>query len=109
MQYDETEAHEMERQAEKREKRGADSGAAHGSALLRRLQGHRAAMAPHQKERLAGKLLLEATDEIDRLIGICTHVHDRILRGDTDMELMSKLAEGWRGPNVRMSEGGTET
>jgi hypothetical protein len=77
----------------------AGLGAAHGSALLRRLQNHRASMAPHQKERHAGKLLLDATAEIDRLIGICSHVHDRMLRGDSDMELMAKLAEGWRGPN----------
>jgi hypothetical protein len=78
---------------------GQSLGAAHGSALLRRLQNHRAAMAPHQKERHAGKLLLEATAEIDRLIGICTHVHDRMLRGDDDMTLMRKLQEAWQGPN----------
>ena len=72
---------------------------AHGSALLRRLQNHRAMMSPEQKERHAGKLLLDATAEIDRLIGICTHVHDRILRGDDDMTLMEKLQEGWQGPN----------
>ena len=57
-----------------------------------------------RKERHAGKLLLEATAEIDRLIGICTHVHDRMLRGNSDMELMAKLAEGWRGPNNKISE-----
>ena len=56
-------------------------------------------MAPHQKERHAGKLLLEATDEIQRLIQICEHVHDRMLRGDDDMTLMRKLQEGWQGPN----------
>lgn len=78
--------------------KNCESGA-HGSALLRRLQNHRAAMAPHQKERLAGKLLLAATDEIDRLIGICTHVHDGMLRGNDDMTLIRKLQEGWQGPN----------
>lgn len=72
---------------------------AHGSALLRRLQNHRAMMSPEQKERRAGKLLLDATAEIDRLIGICTNVHDRMLRGDDDMALMQKLQEGWKGPN----------
>jgi hypothetical protein len=70
-----------------------------GSALLRRLQNHRAAMAPHQKERHAGKLLLEATAEIQRLIEICEHVHDRLLRGDDDMALVQKLQDGWQGPN----------
>lgn len=73
--------------------------AAHGSALLRRLQNHRAMMSKEQKERHAGKLLLDATAEIDRLIGICTSVHDRMLRGDDDMTLMQKLQEGWQGPN----------
>lgn len=73
---------------------------AHGSALLRRLQNHRAIMAPHQRERHAGKLLIEATSEIQRLIKICEHVHDRILRGDDDMTLMRKLKEGWQGPNA---------
>ena len=76
---------------------------AHGSALRRRLQSHRMAMSPEQKERHAGKLLLDATAEIDRLVGICTHVHDRMLRGDDDMTLMRKLQEGWQGPNVRIS------
>ena len=32
--------------------------------LLGRLRGHIAAMAPHQKERHAGKLLIEATDAL---------------------------------------------
>lgn len=72
---------------------------AHGSALLRRLQSHVAMMAPHQRERRAGKLLLDSTAEIQRLIQICEHVHDRMLRGDDDMTLMRKLMEGWQGPN----------
>lgn len=77
--------------------------AAHGSALLRRLQSHRMAMSPEQRERHARKLLLDATAEIDRLIVICTHVHDRMLRGDNDMTLMRKLQEGWQGPNAEVS------
>ena len=83
----------------------AGLGAAHGSALLRRLQNHRAGMAPHQAKRHAGKLLIDATAEIDRLIGICTHVHDRMLRGEDDMTLMRKLQEGWQGPNEKVSDG----
>ncbi len=71
----------------------------HGSALLRRLQNYRAIMSPEQKERHAGKLLLDATAEIERLIGICTSVHDRMLRGDDDVTLMQKLQEAWQGPN----------
>ena len=74
---------------------------AHGTALLRRLQNHRAMMSPEQKQRHAGKLLLEATDELQRLIQLCQHVHDRLLRGEDNMTLTAKLAEGWRGPNDR--------
>ena len=35
--------------------------------LLTRLQSHIAMMAPHQKTRHAGKLLIEARDEIAKL------------------------------------------
>ena len=35
--------------------------------LVRRLQAHIAMMAPHQKERSGGQLLIEATAEIQRL------------------------------------------
>lgn len=35
--------------------------------ILARLISHRAVMAPHQKERYAGKLLLEAITEIESL------------------------------------------
>jgi hypothetical protein len=38
------------------------------SDLLCRLVNHRAAMAPHQKELHAGKLLVEATEAIAKLI-----------------------------------------
>jgi hypothetical protein len=45
----------------------ASLAAAHGSALLTRLYNHRAMMAPHQKERHTGKMLLECIAEIERL------------------------------------------
>lgn len=35
--------------------------------LVRRLRSHISMLAPHQKERMTGKLLIEATDEIGRL------------------------------------------
>jgi len=35
--------------------------------LLTRLSNHIACMAPHQKERYAGKLLIEAYNELKRL------------------------------------------
>lgn len=38
------------------------------NALLCRLRAHIAIMAPHQKERAAGRLLIEAADEITRLL-----------------------------------------
>lgn len=36
--------------------------------LLTRLQNHIAMMAPHQRDRHAGKLLAESRDEIARLV-----------------------------------------
>jgi hypothetical protein len=36
--------------------------------------------------------------EVDRLLGICTAAHDRILRGDSDRELMDLLATAWDVP-----------
>lgn len=72
----------------------------HGTALLKRLKAYGQIMAPNQKERYSGKLLIQATAEIERLIGICTHVHDRLLRGDDDVELLAKLSEGWNGPKT---------
>ena len=70
-----------------------------GSALLRRLRQHEAMMGPHQKDRETGRLYVAATAEIARLIDLCTSVHDRLLRGDADTVLLSRLAEGWQGPN----------
>lgn len=37
------------------------------SELVRRLRSHIAMMAPHQKERRTGKLLIEATEIIEML------------------------------------------
>ena len=44
--------------------------------------------------------LQAATAEVSRLIGLCTSVHDRMLRGDSDEELLARLKEGWQGPNT---------
>ena len=79
-----------------------------GSALLRRLRQHEAMMGPHQKDRETGRLYVAATAEIARLIDLCTSVHDRLLRGDADTVLLSRLAEGWQGPNApRQDASGT--
>jgi predicted metal-binding protein len=40
----------------------ASDGSAVQSGLIRRLRNHIAMMAPHQKERQTGKLLIEATE-----------------------------------------------
>ena len=77
-----------------------------GSALLRRLRQHEAMMAPHQKDRETGRLYVAAVAEIARLIDLCTSVHDRMLRGDTRAVLLSRLAEGWQGPNNMLSVSG---
>ncbi len=36
--------------------------------------------------------------EIDRLKEICQTAHDRLLRGDSDAELMELLATSWQRP-----------
>ena len=80
-----------------------------GSAILRLLPQHEAMMAPHQKDRETGRLYVAATAEITRLIDLCTIVHDRMLRGDSDTVLLSRLAEGWQGPNVPVEARRKET
>ncbi len=57
-------------------------------------------MAPHQKDRETGRLYVAATAEIARLVDLCESVHDRLLRGDPDTVLLSRLEEGWRGANA---------
>ena len=42
--------------------------------------------------------------EIDRLKRICETTHDRLLRGDSDKELLAMLQEGWQGKPVALSE-----
>ncbi len=36
--------------------------------------------------------------EVRRLRGICEHAHDRLLRGDSDREILEMLQRGWQGP-----------
>lgn len=40
-------------------------------------------------------LLRTAADEIERLQQLCTNVHDRLLRGDSDMGLLKMLETAW--------------
>lgn len=35
--------------------------------------------------------------ERNRLSAVCTNAHDRLLRGDSDIELMDLLRTGWAG------------
>jgi len=44
-----------------------DAPASSVQRVVRRLRSHIAMLAPHQRERMTGKLLIEATDEIGRL------------------------------------------
>jgi hypothetical protein len=61
-------------------------------------------MARSETFEYCADTLAAATSEIQRLVGICEHVHDRMLRGDDDMTLMRKLQEGWQGPNAELSD-----
>jgi hypothetical protein len=49
---------------------------ARSAPLVERLRNHIATMAPHQKERHTGKLLIEATEEIERLHAAIFHLSD---------------------------------
>lgn len=40
--------------------------------------------------------IAELQREVDRLRGICTALHDRLLRGDSDAELMALAETAWR-------------
>jgi predicted RNA-binding Zn-ribbon protein involved in translation (DUF1610 family) len=44
----------------------------------------------------AQKVLAFALKENARLLGICEHVHDRLLRGDDDKSLMDSLSKAWK-------------
>jgi hypothetical protein len=72
---------------------------------MRSLQAYISMMAPHQKERPGGRLLLAAAVENDRLLKLCVNVHDRLLRGEKDSQLLVRLAEAWQGPNARPDAG----
>lgn len=45
------------------------------------------------------KQLRDGADEIVRLMNIAQQVHDRLLRGDSDKELLAILAESWKCSN----------
>ena len=51
----------------------------------------------------AALALKAACDEIKRLRGICASVHDGLLRGYDDRELIALAAQGW-GPNVKLAD-----
>jgi hypothetical protein len=68
-----------------------------GTQLLTALQSCVAFMPAHQRERARGQLLIEATAEIHRLIRLAEHVHDRLLRGESDAVLLAALETAWKG------------
>lgn len=51
-------------------------------------------------DQITSQEMIEAIDamqaQIDSLREICTNVHDRILRGDSDKELMELLEAAWK-------------
>ena len=48
----------------------------------------------HSKADIASEMA-HRDMEIDRLVGIITQAHDRLLRGDSDKELLDLLETGW--------------
>lgn len=59
---------------------------------LRKMQG----VGDYQLAALMDGVGPQAADEIERLLAICTTVHDRLLRGDDDKELLGALEQAWK-------------
>lgn len=68
--------------------------------IKERLERHLRQLAPHVRERETGQVLTEALAEIGRLQAIAVQMHDRILRGDSDAELLLILNAAWKGLEV---------
>lgn len=61
--------------------------------LVQRLQNHIAAMAPHQKDRVGGKLLIEAAAEIKRLSG--AKEREAVANGSVLLDHAVNLLASW--------------
>ena len=69
------------------------------SSLVRRLRSHLAMLAPHQKERMTGKLLIEATEEIERLHAAILQTRDAERQRDELRAVMETIAHaGYEDP-----------
>jgi hypothetical protein len=71
------------------------------NAVLERLRSHIAMMATHQAERHAGKLLVAAADEIERLLrgeGVLEFVNEN----EADLEIRyDELSQAWTAHTVK--------
>ena len=57
----------------------------------------------NENEKLTN-LLLASESEIDRLLNIAQQAHDRLLRGDSDKELLIILEAAWKErPNAKLT------
>ena len=62
------------------------------NTVLRRLRAYISTMAPHQRERAAGRLLIEAAAEIERLLSVCESVKQKL---DVNSPLASDDRAAW--------------
>lgn len=69
-------------------------------AMVRRLRNHIAMLAPHQKERVTGKLLIEATNEIERLRDALEHIAEV---GHCGSGVAPRIAKDTLSPNAQGS------
>ena len=65
--------------------------------MVERIELYLRQLAPHQRERRGAILLEESMAEIQRLRSVFVSAHDRLLRGDSDAELLAILEAGWAG------------
>lgn len=79
-----------------------------GTVLLRKVQAHLATLPEHVKARRTAMLLDALYTECSRLQALCVHVHDRLLRGDSDAYLLDKLESAWKPTLTNKVEGGSK-
>jgi len=63
--------------------------------VTERINNHLKQIPPHVASRVTATLLRDAALEIAALKQIATNVHDRLLRGDSDSELLELLSSTW--------------
>lgn len=63
--------------------------------IVERINGHLRTIAPHVARRETASLLRDAVLEITALKQIATSVHDGLLHGHNDKELLELLSSSW--------------